>query len=280
MSASGRFRAVVLALAFLVGALPLAAQPAASPYRIGPRDLVAVKVFEVPELNVDRRVGDDGQLVLPLIGAVPAQGLTESELAERLRELLEEKYVVRASVSIEVREFRSRPIVVLGAVKSPGNLQFSGRWSLLEVFAAVGGLAGPAEVITILRRAENGLADQVTIRVEDLLVKADPKVNIPIFSNDLINVPAATEITIFFIGEVKTTGAVNFRSTDRVTLLTALARAGGLGERASNNVVVRRRGPGNQNVELRADYRKLVNGKEPDFDLEDGDVVIVKESFF
>ena len=136
--------------ALAVSALLSLAGPAASQtpltstasYRIGPKDLLDIKVFEVAELNVERRVAEDGSVNLPLIGDVPAQGLTDSEFARRLKDLLEAKYVQRASVAVQVREFRSRPIVVLGAVKSPGNLAFSGRWTLLEALSAAGGLSG------------------------------------------------------------------------------------------------------------------------------------------
>ncbi|MGC8917635.1 MAG: polysaccharide biosynthesis/export family protein [Thermoanaerobaculum sp.] len=254
----------------------------AGSYRIGPRDLVDVKVFEVPELNVSLRVADDGTINLPLVGPVVAQGLTETELAERLRAILEAKYVQRASVVVQVREFRARPISVIGAVRQPGNLAFSGRWRLLDAITAAGGLAeNHGGQIFILRRAENGLTDQVSISVDDLMVKADPDVNIPIFADDLINIPAAAEVTVYCLGEVRQPGAVVFKSTEPITVLTALARAGGLTDRASKRIVVRRsarEGGGSSEIEL--DYKKLLAGKEKDVPLKPGDILVVKEAFF
>lgn len=250
-------------------------------YRIGPKDLLDIKVFEVAELNVERRVAEDGSVNLPLIGDVPAQGLTDGEFARRLKELLEAKYVQRASVAVQVREFRSRPIVVLGAVKNPGNLAFSGRWTLLEALSAAGGLSGDhGDLIYVLRRADNGLTDQVAIRVQDLLVRADPRVNLPIFANDLINVPGVTNVTVFFLGEVATRGAIAFRSDERITLLAGVARAGGLSDRASSDIAVKRKGPDGGQVEIKANFKRILAGKEPDLELQEGDVVVVKESFF
>ena len=164
-----------LLLAILIG-VPAAAQtPSVSGYRIGPKDLIEVKVFEVPELNVERRVAENGAGQLPLIGDVPAAGLTAAEFAPRLKELLEAKYVQRASVAVEVREFRSKPISVIGAVKTPGPLAFSGRWTLLEALAAAGGMSDDhGDYIYVMRHAENGLSDQVAIRVEDLMVRGRP----------------------------------------------------------------------------------------------------------
>jgi len=250
-------------------------------YRIGPRDLVAVRVFEEPELNVDVRVNEDGSIRLPLVGKVPAEGLTENELAARLKKTLESDLLQRASVSVEVTEFRSRPISVLGAVRQPGSLNFSGRLTLLEAITAAGGLAeNHGESVFVLRRATDGLTDQVSISINDLLVRADPDVNIPIFANDLINVPAAVQVTVYCLGEVATPGALSFRSTEHITLLAAIARAGGLNDRASKKILIRRQTPGGEPQEVWVSYKHIIAGREPDPELRQGDVVIVKESFF
>jgi len=252
-----------------------------SEYRIGPRDLVAVRVFEEPELNVDVRVNEDGTIRLPLLGNVRAEGLTENELAAQLKKLLEADLLQRASVSVEVTEFRSRPISVIGAVRTPGSLNFSGRLTLLEAITAAGGLAeNHGDSIYILRRATNGLTDQVSVSIDDLLVRADPDVNIPIFANDLINVPAAVEVTVYCLGEVATPGALSFQSTEHITLLAAIARAGGLTDRASKKILIRRRRPGGEPQEVWVSYKHIIAGREPDPELHQGDVVIVKESFF
>jgi polysaccharide export outer membrane protein len=217
---------------------------------------------------------------LPLIGDVAADGLTAEEFEARLEQLLESRYVNRASVSIVVREFRSRPIVVMGAVKSPGNLAFPGRWTLFEALAAAGGLGdNHGEYVYVLRRATNGLTDQVSVRVEDLMFKGDPRVNLPIYANDVINVPVPVEITIFCLGQVMSPGAQKFKSTDRVTVLTVVSRAGGLSPRASKKISVKKRRGDSLQQEVEVDYKKILAGKEPDIAIEDGDVLVVKESF-
>ena len=260
-----------------------AAAQASNPneYHIGPKDLVAVRVFEEPQLNVDVRVNEDGTIRLPLVGNVPAEGLTENQLAARLKKILESSLLQRASVSVEVLEFRSRPISVIGAVKKPGNLDVSGRLTLLEALTAAGGLAeNHGNSVNVLRRAENGLTDQVSISVDELLVKANPDVNIPIFANDLINVPPAVDLTVYCLGEVATPGAYSFRSTERVTLLAVIARAGGLTDRASKKILIKRPQPDGTAKEIIVHYKRIIAGQEPDVELQQGDVVVVKESFF
>ncbi|MGE0641523.1 MAG: polysaccharide biosynthesis/export family protein [Thermoanaerobaculia bacterium] len=258
-----------------------AAPGSSSAYRLGPKDLISIKVYEVSELNVEARVSAKGTVNLPLIGEVPAEGLTAEGFAARLKELLESRYVNRASVSVEVLEFRSRPITVIGAVKTPGNLAFPGRWTLIEALAAAGGLADAhGDFAYILRRAENGLSDQISIRIDSLFVQGDPKANIPIFANDLINVPSTIEVTVFCLGEVLSPGALKFKSTERITVLSVIARAGGLSDRASKKLSVKRRKGDTLQEEIDVDYKRVLAGKEPDLELGDGDVLVVKESLF
>jgi polysaccharide export outer membrane protein len=256
------------------------AAPVASAYRIGARDLLEIRVFETPELNVSRRVSEDGKVSLPLVGDVSLGGLTEGEATQKIKEVLEAKVLQHASVAVQVQEFRSRPISVIGAVRQPGNLSFSGRWTLLEAITAAGGLGdGHGDIAYVLRRSENGLSDQVAVSLNDLLVRADPKVNIPIYPGDLINVPGAVEVTVYCMGEVHQPGAVSFKSSDRITLLTVIARVGGMTERASSKVLIKRASR-TAAGEQTADFKRILAGKDPDVELQSGDVVVVKESFF
>ena len=248
-------------------------------YRVGPRDLLDIRVYEDEDLNGQRRVSEAGAINLPLLGDVSVVGKTTGEIAQVLKKLLEDKYMQKASVDVQVLEFRSRPISVIGAVKQPGNLGFSGRWTLLEALTAAGGLTeNHGNVVHVLRRADNGLSDQVSINLDDLLLKADPRVNIPIFANDLINVPGTVEVNVYCLGEVARPGALTFKSNERITLLTAIAHAGGLTDRASRrSIVIKRAG---ESQEITADYNRIVAGKEPDVELRQGDVIVVQESFF
>lgn len=274
------------ALSSAQGAVPSTASPtaagtAATGYRIGPKDLVEIRVVELQEMNVERRVSEKGMINLPFLEDVQAAGLTDSELAARLKAELERRLLQRATVSVQVREFRARPISVIGAVQRSGPLEFAGRWTLLEAITAAGGLTpSHGRMVYVLRHADNGLTDQVAINLDDLLVRADPRVNIPIFPNDLINVPETLEVTIYFLGEVGNPGALTFKSTERMTLLAAVARAGGLTDRASRTLRIRREDGSGKVQEIEVDFKRIIAGKDPDVVLREGDVIVVKESFF
>jgi polysaccharide export outer membrane protein len=276
-------RLSTIVLASLLVATAAAAQPAVDPdaYRIGARDLIEIRVFELPELNVEQRVNESGTISLPIVGEYQAAGFTTAELAQHLEALLEEAYVERASVTVELVEFRSAPISVLGAVKKPGDLAFSGDWTLLEAITAAGGLAEThGNAVHVLRRSPNGLSDQVSITVEDLLVRADPDANIPLFANDLVNVENAVPVNIYCLGEVASPGALQFRSTERITVLSAIARAGGLTERASAKIRIKRPGANGGEEVIEVNYKKILAGEQPDLALESNDVLFVPESFF
>jgi polysaccharide export outer membrane protein len=267
-------------LAATLFAAALCAQGDTSTYRVGPRDLLEIKVFEVPELNVERRIGESGALELPLVGPVAVTGLAVEEVRDKLKAILEAKYVRRASVSVVVKEFQNQPISVIGAIARPGPLSSSGRWTLLQAISEAGGLTSAAgKRIYVLRHADNGLSGRLEVSTDDLLTRSDPRWNVPIYPNDVINVPAQVLVRIFVLGEVRIPGAVEMSSDDRITLLSVLAKAGGLTDRASRGTVrIKRRGAGGKDVELSVPYRRILSGKEPDPVLSPNDVVIVKES--
>ena len=250
-------------------------------YRIGPRDRLVIRVEELPDLNGELQVADDGTITLGVIGSIEVRGLTETELVERIRSRLLAEGMRRATVTATVSEFRSQPVSLLGAVARPGNQVIPGRSTLIDLVLDAGGLTEQAgSKIIVRRRASNGLSDRVEINVDDLFVRGDPSVNLPIYAGDMIHVLPVKEIAVHFLGEVATAGTLTFRDNKRVTLLTAIAQAGGLTETASNKLVIKRDDGSGRRFEINVDYRKLLNGKVPDVDLQDGDLIVVKESFF
>lgn len=250
-------------------------------YRIGPRDRLLIRVDELPSLDSEHQVADDGTITLGVVGSIEVRGLTESELAERIRERLTAEGMRRATVSATVSEYRSQPVSVLGAVARPGNLVIPGRSTLIDVILDAGGLSEQAgSKVVVRRRASNGLTDRVEVAVEDLFMLGDPKANLPIYSGDLIHVLPVREVSIHLLGEVATPGTLSFTDNQRITLLTAIARAGGLAETASKKLVIKREDDAGKRFEIVVDYRKLINGKVADVELQDGDLILVKESFF
>lgn len=250
-------------------------------YRIGSRDLLEIRVLEVPDFNLERRVTEAGTIDLPMLGQISVAGKTATEARAQLEDLLRAKYVNRANVSFVVKEYSNRPVSVVGAVTKPGSLSISGRWTLLQAISAAGGLDQSAgRKIFVLRRADNGLSDTLEIKRDDLLRSSSGSWNIPILPGDVVNIPARSLVRVFCLGEVKQPGALEFDIDDRITLLSIIAKAGGLTDRASKSILIKRKGPDGKDAETKVNYKAVIAGKEPDPALKADDVVVIQQSFF
>lgn len=261
--------------------LSAAAQDPAGEYRLGPKDLLEIRVMELPDFNLERRVSDSGVIALPLIGDLQVTGLTAGEVARRIEELLRARYVNRANASVIIKEYSNRPVSVVGAVHRPGTLNVSGNWTLLQAVSAAGGMTERAgKAIFILRRGEPNGANVIEVDADELFKVSSPVWDIPIYPSDVINIPAKSFIKIYTLGEVQQPGALEFDLDDRVTVLSAIAKAGGMGDRASNRIVIKRRDASGQDTETEVNFKRIVSGKDPDPQLMADDVLVVLLSFF
>ncbi len=121
-------------------------------YRVGPGDVLDIRVFEVEELSKPAVVSPRGTVSLPLIGEVSVEHMTTLEIEARLKQLYEINLLQDPQINVSVQEFRSQPVSVLGAVERPGVYQLQGRRRLVEVLAMAGGLTSEVgDVITISR---------------------------------------------------------------------------------------------------------------------------------
>ncbi len=112
----------------------------ASDYRIGAQDLLQISVFGVKDLDKDVRVNSNGQISLPLVGAVMAGGRTIPELEAELAKKYADGYLQKPQVTVFVKEFTSQRITVEGAVKKPGIFPITGKTTLLQAIALAEGV--------------------------------------------------------------------------------------------------------------------------------------------
>jgi polysaccharide export outer membrane protein len=118
--------------------LPDLPPAAAGSYRLGPSDVVRLITFGEDSLTGEFRVSDSGTIALPLIGAIPASGLSPDALAARVAEALLKANLLRApSVSAEVVAYR--PIFVLGEVSKPGQYPYQPGMTMVTAAAVAGG---------------------------------------------------------------------------------------------------------------------------------------------
>lgn len=246
---------------------------------IGPRDVLDVRVLEDPSVTSRAVVNDDGQIILNVVGKVPVAGLTPHQVEIKLKSALEQ-YITKATVSVQVAEYGSKPVSVVGAVVHPGRIGANSGMTLIQAITQAGGLTpGYGRELYILRTGNNGLSEQLSIDIEELMVSGNPDLNVPLAPNDLINVPLDTPITVYVMGEVMRAGKAQFRRSQTPTLLQAIADAGGPTDRASKNAIIKRVVNGKQQT-LNVNYRNIIKGKKPDVVLQDNDTVVLEQSLF
>jgi len=186
--------------------------------RIGPRDVIEIKVLQDDKLSTRATVSEDGQITMPLIGKVDVSGLTQREVEARIKSTLESRYMTHADVSAQIVGFGNKPISVVGAVTHPGSIGTTGNMTLIQALTQVGGLAnGYGKTIYVLRTGQNGLTEQLAIDVDDLMVTGNPDVNIPLAPNDVVNVPMEVPMTVYVMGEVVHPGPVSLRRSQSST---------------------------------------------------------------
>jgi len=125
-------------------------------YIVGRGDLVSVEVFDVPELTRDVRVSQTGTIGIPLVPVrLYVLGLTEMQVQQKISEILEANGLVsRPQVMVSVKEKRSKPIAVVGAVAHPMVYQADHPVTLIEVLAEAGGIANDAGDTVIITRPD------------------------------------------------------------------------------------------------------------------------------
>ena len=125
-------------------------------YVIGNGDLLAVQVFDVLELSREVRVSQTGTIGIPLVPVrLHVSGLTETQAQLKIAEVLEANGLVsHPDVSVTVKEHKSKPITVVGAVSRPMVYQADRQVSLIEVLAEAGGIANDAGDTVIISRLD------------------------------------------------------------------------------------------------------------------------------
>jgi polysaccharide export outer membrane protein len=281
----GFFLLLSLPLSLSLLSIPLNAQTKTGTaqsyeYQIGAKDLLEISVFEVPELNITVRVSENGMISLPLLGEVQTAGLNRADLEKRIAAMLEKNFLKNAQVTIFIKEFQSKKVSIMGAVKTPGMLDLIGRQSLLQVISMAGGLSGEAsDTVVIFRQFKNAPGLSLSIRLDELLLKANPKYNIPVFPGDIINIPGSQFLDIYVFGQVKNPGAVRMKmGSDQVTLLRAIAQAGGFSDRARRGKVQITRTEDGAEKKINVDVKDILGGGRKDFVLQAFDVIFVPES--
>ena len=160
-------------------------------YRLTPLDVLYIRVFQEPDLDTVYKINADGNIVMPLIGAVKIGGLTVSDAQLKIKELYEKDYLVNANITIFVTEYAPRRVYVIGQVLRPGEVLFPAEQEL-TLSRAIANAGGPSRIaktraINVKRKLADG-----TIRVFevdlDAILNDKSATDFPLRDNDTIEV--------------------------------------------------------------------------------------------
>jgi polysaccharide export outer membrane protein len=258
------------------------------PFTLQPGDVIDIRVYQQPSLNLTMQVSDEGRIDFPLVGTVLVAGRIPSSIERELKEKLEKDYLHNAHVSVTVREYRPRKVYALGGVKNPGGYALSPREQLtfLRLISIAGGFSDKAskEHCLIVRTAEKGERRLIRISVssvEKALARGQADADMELWPDDLLLIPATARV-VHVLGAVGTPGSLDMVPDSRMTASMAISRAGGLTKFASSGkIAVLRQQPGGETLRLVVDLDQVVDGKlELDVELRPGDVIWVPERGF
>jgi polysaccharide export outer membrane protein len=232
---------LVLALVCLVMAQGAAAQAQdrdTEAYTLGPDDAVQIQVWQRADLSGTFNVDNQGNLTLPLLGEVHAEGMTPADLG---RDLARRYAILDSGVSevlVSIAQYNSRYLTIVGEVRSPGRYSFQTMPTIWDAILAAGGgspQADLAAVEVVRREARPGEAKSVTVDLSKGLEKT-PAGTLPVLrAGDSVILPAislnvVTGDQVQVLGAVRTPGLYPLRAAGSV--VAALSVSGGTIENA------------------------------------------------
>lgn len=256
----------LLAVVVAITALLLSLCARAADYQLGANDLLHISVFDHPELLLDARVSESGNISYPLIGVVHVEGLSTHQIEQAIAAKLQEGgFIKQPQVSILIGDFQSQKVSVIGQVSKPGQYPLTGTQKVLDAIALAGGVLpeSAADQATLIRL--NGVVQPIDLQK---LFDGDMHMNLEMHSGDTLSVARASQFYIY--GEVQHPGV--YRLSRDMTVSQAIAAGGGLTKHGTERgaKLKRRNSHGTEQIY----HAKSTDVLKPD------DVLLIKESLF
>lgn len=241
---------------------------------MGPGDLIDVNVYDVPELILKVRVGDDGSVTLPLVGRMQWAGLTATEADHELAAaLIREQFVRAPQVSVFIAEYATQGVSVTGEVNQPGIYPLLGPHTLFDAISAAGGVTENASnLITIAHKSDPQHPEHAHIAANGTIEHA----NRPIQPGDMITVGKAG--LVYVVGEVNHPGGFVMSNDTHLTLVKAVALALGPTSHGRLKQVCIVRHQDGQTVLIEVNLKQAMRGRAADLQLQAEDIVYVPNS--
>jgi polysaccharide biosynthesis/export protein len=245
--------------------------------RIGPGDQIHVTVVDSPELDQHPRVTDAGEVPLIGVGAVKIAGLTPAEAATAVHDkLIAAHYLNHPEVTVTVEQYATQTVSVLGQVRASGAYPIGTARPVVDVLALAGGLNELADRnIVIERRGDPEHPLHYNLANDGVVAL---QTSVLVYPGDTVIVPKAG--IVYVLGDVNRPGGfVMDNNSTELTLLQALARAGGVSRTAKQGHAKLLRKDATGYHETQLSLGEIQKGKQQDIALAPGDVLYVPFSY-
>jgi polysaccharide export outer membrane protein len=229
-------------------------------------DMIRVTVDESPDLDGVYAVSGDGTIDFRYIGRVAVDGKTITEAAADIKAILEASYFKTATVRVEISEYVSGSVLILGAVENPGSIPYKGNEfiTVLESIIGVGGFTSRAasDKVKIFRWKAGGAMERevIELNLKKMLEEYDFTKDEYLRPRDIVVVPEmgqGDEVSEFLaLGEFGNTGF--HPMSDNMNMIRAVSVAGGVTREAhlESARLLRPAGDGNYTV-IPIDFARL-----------------------
>jgi polysaccharide export outer membrane protein len=237
---------------------------------LGIGDTVSITVYGQPDMSATVTIAEDGTMPVAMAGPVHVSGLSPSNAAKAIENALRNgKFFVDPHVTLMVVQGRSQRVSVLGAVGKPGLYPIEPNTTIFDLLAEAGGVAeNGSDVVYVLRIGQDGKESRFPINLKGMSDANRSISTPPIKGGDSVFVPPAEQFYIY--GEVSAPG--KFRVEPGMTVVQAIARAGGISARGSlRRIEVKRKRSDGSYATSKGNLNDLVQAD---------DVIRVKESIF
>jgi polysaccharide export outer membrane protein len=240
-------------------------------YTIDSGDLLRLDVFARTEVSGKFVVGPDGKITIPLIGDMHIKDKTREEALTALYAELR-KYYTSPHATLAIDEYPSNRITVLGRVEKAGAHQFTYAPTLIDVLANAGAMPILDKQATLSRCAIIRGRDKIIWVDLKALLNGDVNYNIRMKKGDIVYIPDSSDTSVYVMGAVGRPGS--YRMTPRMTVLDAIAQAGGLTENAKNDRIGLYRA-GTKQAEYVSWSDLITADRSKNYAMEDGDVIFI-----
>ena len=252
-------------------------------------DKLKIKVQNEADLTGEFTVSSTGMLTYPLLGEVDTRGRTPDALREYLRTELGVNYLFDPQVEVELVQSQNNSVDISGTVGKPGNYLLTPNMTVLRLITQAGGLTGsPSSTkLQVVRSSANGKKRSYDAEFSKIVTGKSPDIRLE--RGDLIFVETVSDTAGDYKGAAKknlvsmlgmVTKPGNYRVADDMTLVRLIAEGGGFAAGAATGRVRLIRTVKDGKKVMQIDVGAIMAGRSEDIRVEDGDVIIVQESYF